>query len=370
VIQRRDYSYVESPEALVEFFRMKTYTLKTENKNKKPIKKLPLLSIGNIKQNKPLLNPVDPDLLHREIEFLASDGILVESGSYWVMAASGSSSIPNIMTEIGRLRETTFRNAQEGTGKQLDLDRFDQYYDHLFLWNREKSEIVGAYRMVRGDKVIKHYGTRGFYTSTLFKYSVELLPILEKSIELGRSFIRVEYQKHHTALWLLWKGIGTYVARNSRARFLFGPVSISNNYHPYLKLLIVTYIQQKLYDSSMSKLVTPRHPWNRKPLPPWDTQKLCEGINDLESLDRLLRSIEGKKTGIPVLLKHYLKLGGKVLGFNIDPRFSRVLDVLIFVDLVKTPRTVLEKTMGREESRLFLAEHVSSGSITLNADPI
>lgn len=349
----REYSSLSFPETIIEYFRMKTYLLGLKpGENKVRILSLPKLVKSPGRRENSISESLDPELLRREIESLPQENILLTSGSFMVVC-SKAGNIPNILREIGRLREISFRAVGEGTLKKLDLDRFDNHYDHLFIWHLERSEVVGAYRLGKGDTILNTYGIDGFYTSMLFRYSPGLLEVLTKSVELGRSFIRPEYQRHQTALWLLWKGIGKYITCHSNGKFLFGPVSISNVYHPFSKLLMVTFLKYRFLEEKLSSMVFPRHPWREKTSPPWNTEKLCAGLQDMDVLDRIIMQIEKNERGIPVLLKHYLKLGGRVAGFNIDRNFSRALDVLVFVDLSKARLPIIEKAIGRKSARLL-----------------
>ena len=145
------------------------------------------------------------------------------------------------------MRELTFREAGEGTGRSVDLDRFDLYYMHLFLWDKEKSELVGAYRLAPVDRVIERFGTKGLYTSTLFTYKETFFRHMGDAVELGRSFVRTEYQKSYFPLFLLWKGIARFMGLNPQYRILFGAVTISDMYSPASRQLIVSFLKGKSY---------------------------------------------------------------------------------------------------------------------------
>jgi putative hemolysin len=136
---------------------------------------------------------------------------------------------PALMREIGRLRELTFRKVGEGTGRKIDLDEFDQYYQHIVLWDESQLEVVGAYRIAAGDVIYRRLGISGFYTSTLFRFSEEFEKYLPQSLELGRSFVQPNYWNSQ-ALDYLWHGIGAYMAARPQYNYLFGPVSVSNSY--------------------------------------------------------------------------------------------------------------------------------------------
>ena len=177
--------------------------------------------------------------MEREIQRLPNDQILLESGDDSVILARAQQ-IPRVMREIGRLREIAFRSVGEGTGKEIDLDDFDSYYDHLFVWRKSQRQIVGAYRLGLTDSILKEYGKKGLYTSTLFDFQDGFFTRIGPALELGRSFVRQECQGSINALPLLWKGIGRFILRHPQCKILFGPVSISNSYHPVSQSMMVT----------------------------------------------------------------------------------------------------------------------------------
>lgn len=309
----------------------------------------------------PLADPMDPALLRREVEALAPEQILVESGAFAVFHHSREQA-PALFLEIARLREKTFRAVGEGTGAPLDQDRFDDHYVHLTLWNRDAGEVVGGYRLGRTDEIISRLGPHGLYTSTLFTYKKSLLDQIDPALELGRSFVREEYQKSYSSLLLLWKGIGQYVLRNPRYKTLFGPVSISNDYRSVSREIMVRCLKEHSSLPALSRLVKPKTPPKLKFLKKMGLSSLpLSAIKDLEAMTSLISGIEADNKGIPVLLRQYLRLGGKILAFNVDAEFSDCLDGLILVDLAQTDLKVLGRYMGRQEALAFQALHDKSG---------
>ena len=190
--------------------------------------------------------------------------------------------------------------------------------------------------------------TRDLYTATLFKYTGDFLDKLGPALELGRSFVRPEYQRGFAPLLALWKGIGAYVARNPRYKTLFGPVSISNQYQAVSRELMVAFLERPASLHEWAGLISSRNPFKRRSSNPLPAQGL-----DLEDLSDCVADLEPTRTGIPVLLRQYLKLGGKLLGFNVDPEFSDALDGLIVVDLTKTEPRLLERYLGKAEAGSF-----------------
>lgn len=292
----------------------------------------------------------------REVKALPSSQILVHSRPYLV-GYGYAPQIPNLLQEIGRLREVTFRQVREGTGKSIDLDRFDAHYLHLFLWEQERQEVIGAYRLGPTDRIISGLGGRGLYTATLFDYHQRFLAEINPGLELGRSFVRLEYQKNYQALLLLWKGIAQFVVRHPHYRLLFGPVSISNEYHDFSQGLLATWLSMHTFLPELARFVKPKTPLIFKKYREQDLRLALAGTQKVEELSELLADVDPGRHGVPILLKQYLKLGGKLLGFNRDPNFSQVLDGLILVDLTLTPPQVLQRYMGKAGLAEFSAYH-------------
>ena len=177
-----------------------------------------------------LILPISPEKMEREIAALPESCKMVSVGKICVYCAEAWQ-IKWTLVEIGRLREKTFREVGEGTGKSIDNDEFDQYYLHMFMWDSENRRIAGAYRIGRTDKIINSIGVQGLYASTLFKIRPELMERIAPALEMGRSFIVSEYQKKRSTLAVLWRGIGEYLYRHPQYRTLYGPVSISTEYN-------------------------------------------------------------------------------------------------------------------------------------------
>jgi putative hemolysin len=300
---------------------------------------------------------IAPDVLGAEVAALPADQRLLASGRLSVHWARASQ-IPWCLQEIGRLRELAFRAAGEGTGKASDIDLFDAYYRHLFLWDGAAREIVGAYRLGYTDEILAHYGKRGLYTHSLFRYGRQVLERVNPGIELGRSFVRPEHQRSFAPLLLLWRGIGMLVARAPRYAVLFGPVSISASYAPLSRQLLVDFLRTTRSEPSLARHVKPRRPFRTRRSPAADEVDVAR-LRDIEDVARLVAEIERDRKGVPILLRQYLKLGGRLLGFSCDENFSHALDGLIMVDLRSTDAGVLARYMGDDGASAFLAYHTA-----------
>lgn len=292
------------------------------------------------------------DAVASEIATLPADARLVASGSFEVICAEGSR-IPATLRELGRLREVTFRAVGEGTGRASDLDTFDERYLHLVLWDGANRRVVGAYRIGRTDVLQTRHGVEGLYTRTLFHYDHRLLDRLgSPALELGRSFVRKEYQRNYNALLLLWRGIGEFVVRHPQYRFLFGPVSISARYRDVSQAMLVAFLRHNHLSAGLSELVSAMNPWRAK-----DNQPSAGPPASIDELNRVIAGYEVDGKGVPVLLRQYLKLNARVLSFSVDPAFGDALDALMVVDLTQVSSTILSRYMGRDGAHRFLTTH-------------
>jgi putative hemolysin len=287
---------------------------------------------------------------------LGPEALLAEAGRYSVVAAPADR-LSATLREIGRLREIAFRQEGEGSGRAFDLDSFDRYYTHLILWNCEAREIVGAYRVCPTDKIVPRLGAGGLYTRTCFEYGEALLKHLTPALELGRSFVRTESQKSYSALALLWKGIGRMVARQPEYKILFGAVSISGRYTRESRECMRAFLEAHHGAPEMAQHVRPRNVPRLRGARVIKSSNGTSAPGDLDALAECVRALEGGGRDVPILLKHYLKLGARALAFGVDPKFGDCLDVLIRVDLTQTAPRTLEHFMGKAEAAAFLAWH-------------
>src|SRR6202012_5119737 len=285
---------------LLSYLRARTYALGSGVDNEKKI--FNPRNLFKVKKEAVEIAPeTSQDIIAREVEPLREDFKVWTEKNYEVFIVP-TSRIPNIIREIGRLRELTFREIGEGTNKAIDLDEYDIYYNHLFIWDFEAKMIVGAYRLGLGDEIFYSIGKRGFYVSELFKIKSQFTPVLKKSIELGRSWIRKEYQQKPLPLFLLWKGILKYLIDNPRYRYLIGPVSISNNFSTFAKSLIVDYINRNHFDYEMAQYVKPRKKF-KVDLASIDADALMAGEDSFKGLDNLISEVETRNVKVPVLLR-------------------------------------------------------------------
>ena len=261
---------------------------------------------------------------------------IVENDKYAVYIEQGDR-LPLLLPEVGRLRELTFRQVGEGCGKPRDVDCFDSYYKHLILWHKKSSAIAGSYRLA--------------YTSRLFRYAPDFFTKLGSAVELGRSFITPEHQKDYAPLLLLWQAIARYVAQRPDAPILFGAVSISAMYTETSRNMMVQFLREHSFRNDLAALITPRRPFRSRSIRQCELPVITRCLQDVEDLP--ISDIE-PHAGIPVLLRQYLRLGGKVAAFNVDAKFSNVLDALLILDLREAPLKLLTKYMGRETSEAFL----------------
>jgi putative hemolysin len=326
------------------FLRMKTYSLGADMLNK--------TKSSGVKKVRSIAEPISADIIAREVESLGDEHQLFKVENYQVFHASAAR-IPSVMHEIGRLREHTYREVGEGTFKKLDLDSYDQYFHHLFIWDNDARKIVGAYRMGKGKEIMQTRGIKGFYIASLFKINEKFYPVLEKSIELGRSFICKEYQRKALSLFLLWKGILYFLIKNPEYRYLIGPVSISDACSDFSKGLVLEFLNASYSHSEYASQLVPRSPFKYSISDYIDTKVFRKYIgSDINRIDKFIHDVEPDQH-IPVLLKKYIKQNAKILGANVDAKFNFCVDVLMLLDLNDVPPEVID-SLSKDSPEIVL----------------
>ena len=336
-LKQREIKQFSSSEQLSNFIRLKTYLL-----NEKP-RDILKGAKKKAKLQEEIAEETDRELLVADIENLEKKNQLLDHKEYSVFYG-GIGDFPNLILEIGRLREITFREVGEGSGKKYDLDKFDNTYKHLIVWNNEKNELVGSYRFAPVDEIVAHHGIKGLYTSSFYKFSKSFKQKISNGLELGRSFVRREYQKQFVPLMLLWKGICRFILNNPRYHYLFGAVSISSNYDEKSRYLISNLLISKNSEVKARK----KYACRLKSDP--DVSEVCKKLelDTLDLLSNLIKTVEGDKD-VPILLKQYMKLGGQLHSFTVDDSFGDCLDGLIVVDLKESPKKTL---------KLYMDDHI------------
>ncbi len=354
----------KEPEMYKAFLRRKVYTLSSfyNKKNKlsdnlklNNLKHLPTISskiipkfipqLSRAKKPKEIIAQTDPDLVCKDFAFLKLNpmNLLFTNGQYECYF-SLAEHIPNILREIGRLREITFRAIGEGTNHEIDLDWYDKHYYHLMLWDKDKEKIVGAYRMALGADVYKKYGIKGFYINQLFDFDADMHPLFKKTIELGRAFIVQEYQQKPMPLFLLWRGIIHVAFRYPKHKFIMGGVSISNQFSDFSKSLMIEFMRSHYFDALVSQYVHAKNEYKVK-LKKEDYALLFEANADLNKFDKLIDELEPNMLRLPVLIKKYFRQNAKVIAFNVDPKFNNAIDGLMYLRISDLPEETVKPVL-------------------------
>jgi len=347
-ISVKDQQSFANYDLLGDFIRKKTYILAKTFEKRKEIK-LPKLKKKSIQ--KEIIPAVDPVLLAEDIEKISTyPTFLFEKNDYQAFLADAKE-IPNLMREIYRLREITFRLVGEGTGNELDTDKYDKYYKHLILWDKKNKKIAGAYRMGLGSEIFEKYGIKGFYLSELFTFEAELYEMMSKSIEMGRAFVVPEYQQKPFPLFLLWRGIVHTILRHPQHEYLIGPVSISNNFSNFSKSLLIEFMKSNFYDAYTAQFVTPKKEFKVR-LKEKDKKFIFEEAkNNLNRFDKLIDELEPGALKVPVLLKKYIKQNARLISFNVDPNFNDAIDGLMYIKISDLPEDTVKPVLEEFESQ-------------------
>ena len=348
----------ESSEDLAQYLRAMTYLLGDRTREEID----PLVNEEKMHKRQASWAKIAKEPMHsgeeleQELHALGSDALLISQSNLEVWCARAGD-IPRLMLEVGRLREAAFRDVGEGSGRSLDLDRYDGWYWQLLLWDKKKKQLAGGYRLGMTDEIVPGHGLSGLYTHSLFEYGPELIDRITPAIELGRSYVREEYQRKPTTLLLLWRAIGAFIVLHPDHHRLFGPVSISNEFTSMSRQLLVAFLQTHRAIPKLADLVKPRNPMKYRPSQHWDERRVAQAITDPEDLDALVRTIESGRRAMPILLRQYLKLDAKLLAANVDRDFGDVLDGLMFADMLHLDRRVMRFFIGEDGMERFLTHH-------------
>ncbi len=335
---------------VMKYLRVRTYLLRTrlDRPRHAPPTLVSPLPVPDRAQH-------EPAELAAELSGLPAEDLLLRSGEFEVWCTR-SERIPLTMLEIGRLREISFRSVGEGTGKAIDIDRFDARYHQMLVWNTRTQEVVGGYRLGFTDQILRDQGIDGLYTSTLFAYPPTAVAALGPAVELGRSWVAPAWQRKPAPLLLLWKGLARVAVRDPKYAIMFGPVSISDEYQSMSKKLIMAFLERHRAVNDFAEQVRPRNPPDTTPFLDWDADATRAVVRSADDVERIVREIESNGRSVPVLLRQYLKLNAKPIAFNVDPDFGNVVDALMYMDLRIMPPRLQDFYFGEGIER-FRAFH-------------
>ena len=283
----------------------------------------------------------DKTQLHTEVDNVRPDHMILRTSPY-ILIVCNLADKPALRLELGRQREITFRLVGESTGTPLDIDRYDDYYEQLIIWDEIEGRLVGGYRIGAGDKIFTEYGREGFYIHSFFKIDPAFEVYLPYCLELGRSFIVKDYQKKNLPLYLLWKGILAYQRRHQQYKYLIGPVSISRYYYSdFSRKILMEYAKRHLFHPEFSKWFQARTPYD-----PVISDKDAAAENEAETIQHdfknIIDHIRPEHIRFPVLMKQYIRQNARFLGFNLDPNFNDALDGLMILDIADVPDGTIE----------------------------
>ncbi len=339
---------LDSAEAVTEYLRMRCYNLK-------PTREKQLQAEGG--EPAPIAPPGDHAAIKAELAALPPEKTLLRESGYTLYLVRQADT-PELINELGRIREITFREVGEGSGLERDLEVFDQWYEHLILWHDEKDTMAGAYRLGHTPRILAEKGVEGLYLNSLFRISPEFFRQYPGSMEVGRALVTQEFQKDYAPLHLLWKGLGAVIARNPELRYLFGPTSLSLDLRPLTLRTIISYLDQHHGSKELSKLVKGRDV-PKKMLRAGKKGSLTKNLT-YNAMSALVRDMEDGRS-IPVLFKHYLRLGGRIAAFHADLSFN-TLDAFLFMDLADSPLHLLSRYLKGQDLEDFYARHPPTGA--------
>ena len=296
-----------------------------------------------------IIEPVDRKILESE---LTQDRFLrkTNAGDNDIFMIDAHNA-PNVMLEIGRLREITFRAAGGGTGKSVDIDEFDTCdipFKQLIVWNDKDKEIISSYRFILGrDVPLDESGYPHTPCSKLFRFSQKFIENQwQKSIELGRSFVQPKYQATNDSrlglfsLDNMWDGLGTLVVDYPDQKYFFGKMTMYNSYNRVARNMILNFLEKRFKGDA--SLVTPFNPTQKSEKP---LKEMFTGGTLAEDFKILNQNILDIKTTIPPLIKAYMSLSSTMqyFGASANEEFGEVEEIAILL----TIKDIYEKKINR-----------------------
>lgn len=345
----------DKDEEMTAFLRLATYVLGNRPEDAAPDM---LDEVAKAQAPEPLATPLSPEELEADIAALPPESRILSQGDFDVYMARYQQ-LPHVMQEIGRGREESFRAAGGGTLKPLDLAPQDEYYHHLFLWHRKDRTLVGAYRLGLSDEILAKHGPEGLICSGLFELKPEFIAQLNPGIELGRSYVLPAYQRNYNSLLLLWAGILQFMAREPKYRVAFGSVGISqgNEYTPASRTLIVNFMREQFSHPTLSFQVEARSPFEGIKLSGLKPEEISSLVQSVEDVSTLVTGLEEDGKGVPILIKHYLRMNARLISFGVWKNHSNAVVSFIVTDVTTSDPKFIRRYMGAEGYARFMAYH-------------
>ena len=346
----------ETDEEMIRFLRLNTYFL--GNRPKEDSAPPDTSFAAKLKSAEPIAEPLPPEQLEADVQALPPEACLISHGDLEVYIASFQQ-LPHIMQEIGRGRETSFRAVGGGALTAVDLAPQDEYYQHLFLWNKKDRAVVGAYRLGLADEIIPRYGHEGLICSRLFHFKPEFVKKLNPGVELGRSYVLPEYQKNYNSLLLLWAGVIAFVGRHPKYNIMFGSVALTHgaSFAPASRTLIVNCLQQQHGDDALAVHLDPAVPFEGGPLHGITPAEVGDLVQDIEDVSTLVSGLENDGRGVPVLFKQYARMNAKLLKFGMWPEHGNSIVGFMIADFTTAEPKLLRRYMGEDGYRRFREWH-------------
>lgn len=299
----------------------------------------------------PIIAPIDKKIIEKELTIQKFLRYTNNGGNLLYIVNHKDS--PNIMREIGRLREIAFRAAGGGTGKSMDIDEFDiseeHYYEQLIVWDPKAKEILGGYRYINCDETVT---PENLATSELFNFSNKFVKdYLPKTIELGRSFVQPNYQttqlrsKGLYALDNLWDGLGALVLKYPDNKYFLGKVTMYGTFNTEARDMLLYFLRKHFSDSE--NLITPISPLKTEP----DIEKLNKlfvGDSYKDDYKILSKEIRSFGENIPPLINSYMNLSPsmKVFGTAVNHEFGEVEETGILIKISDIYAEKIERHVG------------------------
>ena len=288
------------------------------------------------------------------LDVLKKHDVLVKQNGYTIYQSEHGAS-PELIDIICEVRFAAYASQTNVSDPSQLQDKYDAFYSHLVLWDDAKQNVVGVYRYTLPDPAKMPVSADNLVTSSIFNLSDNFENLLPNSMELGRAAILPEYQKSYSPLMLLWRAILEVPRRNKQIKYLFGPVTMGQNFNPVSRELLQRFVMRNWRDETMDGFITPKLALNL-PIPrEVKINQLEEGCGDYSKLGNIVSGFEGGQRSLPVLFRHYANVGCKYIGFGEWKELDSATTGITILNLHNISPSLLTRYFGDEGAKSFLS---------------
>ena len=353
-VTSRQLARVSRSVSVGTFARSLVYALKTGTPKVPDIPQLIAPELRTEAENQTALRKSVPLHGKHALAVLKKHEVLIKQNGYTIYQSENGAPA-NLMEMICEVRFAAYASQTNVSDPSELKDKFDAFYSHLVLWDDAKQNVVGVYRYTLPDPTKVPVSADNLVTSSIFDLTPDFENLLPNSMELGRAAILPEYQKSYSPLMLLWRAILEVPRKNKQIKYLFGPVTMGQNFNPVSRELLRRFVMRNWRDEKMSGFITPKRALNLEIPREVKINQLEQGCGDYSKLGNIVSGFEGGHRSLPVLFRHYAQVGCKYIDFGEWKELDGATTGITILDLDNISRSLITRYFGDEGAKSFLS---------------